>query len=392
MNGSDKASVFVYGYYGLGNLGDDLLLGAIVDQLTKREFADKYFIRNLGVVNGLIKNERIIFTNLEHKLFFYGGATILRKAIIFYIYMREHIKLFGRCHSFILGGGTLLSNRMSLKSLFILTMLVLTAKLQGAKVMALGLGVTNIKGILRRFLVRYILRAASKVCIRDYSSLQACRELTADTSFTLTADLVFSSNITKNFSSKKRITASSPPLTIGITLVEPFLRDNIEGVNEHEVLDVTAAAIKYCLNKGYIVKLIGFQRLTINEVDSFSDMDIFERLVVDHNIVGAELIDVSHSIEYLPALYDELHMVVGMRFHSLVLSALSNISFVGISCDHKISCLCESFGMPCIDVSDISSNRLIESIESARKIKIDQTVLQSFQTNSNLNFSWPNGK
>lgn len=386
MSGNDKASAFVYGYYGLGNLGDDLLLGTTIEQLTKREFADKYFIRNLGVVNGLIKHERVIFTNLEHRLFLAGEATIIRKAIILYFYLWEHIKLFRRCHSLILGGGTLLSNRMSLKSLFILVMLVLSAKLQGTKVMALGLGVTNINGKLRRFLVRYILRAASKVCIRDHSSLQACRALSADTSFILAADLVFSANITENFGDKNRLAGCAPPLTVGFTLVEPFLQGNIEGVNRHKVLDVTAAAIKYCLDKGYIVKLIGFQRLTINGIDLVSDIGIFERLVAEHDIIGAELIDVSHSIEYLPTLYDSLHMVVGMRFHSLVLSALSNIPFVGISCDHKVSSLCESFGMPCIDVSNISSNRLIESIEDASKLEIDEAVLKSFQIRSQLNF------
>ncbi len=382
-----KRSTFIYGYYGLGNLGDDLLLETIIGKLTECGFADKYYIRNLGPISGLTNIEKLSFTNIEKKLFSAGTTSTIRQATILFSYLWEHGRLFRRCHTLILGGGTLLSDKMSLKTLLILAMLVALARLQGTKIVALGLGVTSISGYLRRFLARFILRAASKVCIRDESSLEACRSLSPKTSFVLTADLVFSANIAHRLGSKNQQILEKNQLTLAFTLAEPFLSGQIEGVNRHKVLHAVAASIKYCIGKGHSVKLVGFQRLDVADKNSISDISLFETLVTEHEIKGAELVDISHSIDSLPALYENLHIVVGMRFHSLVLSALSNVPFVGISCDHKVSSLCKSFGMPCIDASEISSIQLIESIEEAKKLKIDDAVLNSLQTRSQLNFS-----
>jgi len=383
-NINGKANAFVYGYYGLGNLGDDLLIKTLVDKLTSRGFAGRLYIRNMSKIESLNGSPGVELTNLEYPLFAGGNARFMRKVVILLRYINEHRIIFKQCHSFVLGGGTLISQNMSRKSLFILSILVALARLQGLRVIGLGLGITRIHGFLRRLLARFILRSSSKIFVRDEASLAAGECLSPLTSFPLASDLVFSSKLTESIA--RTHPERNGVVSVGFTLVEPFLRGNTKGINRDNVFQAIAESIEFCLKEGFHVKLIGFQNIQVNDGSVISDVSVFDKIISIYGLKGAEVIDASNSITNLVDLYNGVDVVVGMRYHSLVLSALSLKPFVGFSCDHKVYSLCNSFEMPCIDMINISGDSIISALTKALGTVVDVQVLDLFRARSELNF------
>ncbi|WP_419675998.1 hypothetical protein ACN2CX_03240 [Aliarcobacter butzleri] len=63
-----RKSVYVYGYYGSGNFGDDLLLTTVLYTLKENNFAEKYYIKNNESINYLLDDIDVIQTNIEKHL------------------------------------------------------------------------------------------------------------------------------------------------------------------------------------------------------------------------------------------------------------------------------------------------------------------------------------
>ena len=64
--------------------------------------------------------------------------------------------------------------------------------------------------------------------------------------------------------------------------------------------------------------------------------------------------------------FADIDIVCGMRFHSLVLAAMLERPFVGIVHDNKISEICRRFDMPCHDAAALDGADLVRSAESIR--------------------------
>jgi len=381
-----REAVFIYGYYGLGNLGDDLLIKTLVEELSSTGFAKKLFVRNMGPIESVSGSPIVELTNLERSLFLGGSARFEKKILILGSYLFRHIKIFKQCHSFVLGGGTLISQNMSKTTLAILFTLVVLARLQGLKVIGLGLGVTMPKSFLRYHLAHFIFRLSTIVIVRDQYSLEVGRSLSASTRYLLASDLVFSMNL--DGLSAKKVPAINKKTTVGFTLAEPFLRGGTRGINREQILEAIADASRRLTEKGREVKLIGFQSVRVDNRTFASDARIFEEIILKHGIQGVEVVDVSGSIGDALNLYSSLDIVVGMRYHGLVLSALHLKPFVGFSCDQKVYSLCKSFGMPGIEVKNLTGSSIFNSVEDALSTAVDIETLEAFKSRSALNFSF----
>ncbi len=63
-------------------------------------------------------------------------------------------------------------------------------------------------------------------------------------------------------------------------------------------------------------------------------------------------------------LFGKLSMVLGMRLHSLILSARSAVPFAGLSYDPKNRTFCQAAGMPCLTADQIHSGELLDILIS----------------------------
>lgn len=357
-----KKNTFIYGYYGLSNLGDDLLILSIITRLQKSKFAEKYFIRSYGKVDILSRKENIIYTHLETHIV--AKKTLFQKLSGLYFYARAHHKVFKTCHSMILGGGTLISGHSSTKSLFLIWLISLLAKINSLKVYGVGLGVAKLDTSVKRFLARCIINNCDFLGIRDDISLKQLKSVTTKECVHLTADLIFESR--NLIFDKVKTTNSLAVNSIGISIVGLFLKNEIK---KELVLRSLVEAIEVWVNSGVRVRLFSFQNSKNDEF--YSDKFLLEQILNSFPASPmVSLVELDANVSSINSGFSSIDILVGMRFHGAVLAAMSNKPFVGFSCDHKMSSLCNLFSMPYIDMDHLTSDWLV----NAAKVRVDANI------------------
>ena len=158
--------VVVGGYYGYGNLGDAALLDSFLQEI-KRLVPDA----QVRVLNKTKKAEK--------------GVRYVRRYSPFSI-----VRAFAWADVFVLGGGSLLQNDTSIRSLLYYCSLVWLSKIFGCKCAMLSNGIGPINGRLAERLARVTIRKFDHISLRDEDSLETAESLGAR-EMRLGADLCF---------------------------------------------------------------------------------------------------------------------------------------------------------------------------------------------------------
>ena len=145
------------GYYGFGNLGDELLLKACIDILTRC---------------GISRPQIVALSNDPEKTSRDFGIDSVNRWDI-----RESAKIFRDSERVIFGGGGIFQDRTSIKSCVWYWAIVRLARLMGAKVFAVGQSVGPLESGLSRFFAGNALRSCGAVHVRDDKSLRLAENL-----------------------------------------------------------------------------------------------------------------------------------------------------------------------------------------------------------------------
>ena len=383
MDTVKNVSVYVYGYYGAGNLGDELLAKSVVKGLGEKRRKITYYFRSIDIVDSLSSNKNIFFPGLEKLLI--GHKTLLSKMIAFFRYTIGHFRIFRKCQYFVLGGGTLISSRISLTTIFLLSWLVFLARINGVKVYGMGLGVVFVENKIRRLLAGYVLKNCEILYVRDLESLNAANDMLSDSRAVLTSDLVYSL-YNQKFSVNK---LSHERINIGISLAQPFLNESQYKNEKRKVLSVLSEVVKnWGDNDNYAITFISFQELVLQDGVRISDSDIFNELGDLCGDVRPEIQILKDGPESISNIFSELDVFVGMRFHGAVLSAIYSIPFVGFSVDEKVAGICREYEMPYSNLINLTTDWLLRSVDVAIKSKVDSGITARLAEDSKKNFSF----
>jgi len=380
-NRSNKSGIFIYGYYGMHNAGDDLLAKACTTKLMAQAGGRTFYLRNFDKVPIQI-NQKIILTNLEgmrsgHKSFF-------SKLKAFYQYFSSHQKIFKKCTHFVLGGGTLISGNSSVVTLLILATLIGMARYQKMECHALGLGLGPIHDGFKRRIAEYILRRFSSICLRDKMSLELSNSYAPNVPARLTADLAYS--LPEYFlspSAEKR-----QGKVIGLTLAGPHLQRNKNSVLKEHVIKELLQALNVLLDKGYSLTCISLQELDVPDGPLASDSVVFSELL---NYLPKEKVEIKHldiSSKHVHHCYSNIDLMLGMRLHGAILAGMQRTPFVGFSHDHKLKETCIQYEMPFSQLEELSADWLINSVEAALKKKIPIETNEQLARLSASNFDF----
>lgn len=294
--------ILIAGYYGFGNLGDELILTSIVSQVQKR-----YPGSSISVLS-----PEPVATATRHKI-----AAIPRwnPVLILTALWKNDV--------FILGGGGLLQNKTSNRSLFYYLALVAIARFFQNPVVLYAIGVEHIEGELWRTVMR-VLFSGKKVFItvRDNESkeLFIAMGLPAHKIF-VTADPVFS----KSVESRPQERYLERP--VQLLLIPRFpCPAGAEALFDR----LARIAIE---EKGVAVKATVFQPSL--EMSFLRSKGLSMAPLVDNATFDSD-----------PAAMSFFDVVVSARFHGLVLASLSGKPFLGIGDPDKNKRLCEKMGMP----------------------------------------------
>lgn len=300
--GSGQRRVLLCGYYGEHNLGDDALLEVLLSQLPP------------GCEPLVTARDQ----DLVQRRF--GVATTDRRSL------REVLAALGRCEALVLGGGSLLQDATSFKSLLYYAVLIVAARLQGKPVGLWGQGLGPLRRRRSRVLVRAVLPLVTAMSWRDGESaaLAAAWGLPADQG----SDPVWGL-------APRDWQGGGGPIVL-CWRPTPLL----QGVAWRPYLEVVEGlASQYDREVVWLPFHTG------------QDRDLLEALK-SQGLLSPSLAARSRQLEVADpqqamALFSTASLVVAMRLHGLILAALAGAPSAALSYDPKVAAAAAAIGCPC---------------------------------------------
>lgn len=279
---------FLFGYYGFGNLGDELLCRHYAEVL--REALPAW--------------ERIVVTADPHHE---GGDG--KESRINRWNMGQWYRSTRPGDIWVVGGGTLLQNATSHRSLAFYLMVLALAHRRGASILLFGQGLEPLHGRLSKIAVKKILNIASILEVRDEDSY----------------------TMANNFRRASTHLGTDPLWGLDFPC-RPIHGDGV-------LLILKAADIAYVPDILDMVK----EFRPILRVAAFQASDV-EPL---QQITGHRVEKIANSTDLL-SMIEGIDFVISSRMHGVLLSALLRFPVIGWSSDPKVKACCDSLGFQCI--------------------------------------------
>lgn len=344
--------ITIHGFYGAKNIGDEAILAAMLNAL-KSEIPDAQFT--------VLSIDPAYTTELFNVLSVYRGY---RKEV------KEKLRTFINTDLFISGGGGLLQDTYPTGIIsgplphYLLYALV--AKLFGKKVMFYAQGMGPITTPYGKFLTKLIANRVDLITVRDEGSKELLQKLGVTKPKTLvTADPVLAITPPQEeviLSIQKKYNINSSENWVGIS-VRPWFK--LEDYKE-----------KIATTCDYIVEEAKAKILFIpmeHEHDYKVSLEIQEKMQHSNH---ATIMDANHNVEEYLCAVSLMDIVVGMRLHSLIFAAASNVPVVGIIYDPKVKSLLQRISMEnySVDVENFTEtelkNKFIQAWENRQVLKL----------------------
>ncbi|NLL06470.1 MAG: polysaccharide pyruvyl transferase CsaB [Clostridiaceae bacterium] len=326
----------ISGYYGFKNVGDDAMLMAIIDNLKMY----KNDIRIMVLSKNPIETRRTYNVDAANRVNLIQILSIMRNS-----------KLL------ISGGGSLIQDNTSTRSLIYYLGMIWLAKKMKMKVMiyANGIGPLNKKN--NRNLTRCVVDKVDVITLREQLSYKELVNLninkpkilvTADPAFTIQPENAEHTNYLL--------------LDEGIDPNASFIGISVRKWYDHDKYESTLANIA-----DYIIETYGINIL-------FIPMHYPGDLVIIKNIRNkmknkSYAITKKHSVSEVLGVIGKTEMLIGMRLHALIFAASIGVPIVGIVYEPKV----EGF----LEYSNQASIGHVNSLEFDKAIKIIDEVWKS---------------
>lgn len=309
-------NLLIAGYHGFGNCGDEAILKAMTTN-----------IRSLAKdvdITALSHNPE--FTKTEY------GIKSVRRFNVFQV-----LSAIRRSDIILSGGGTLLQNGTSTRSLIYYLSIIKLAKLFRKRVMLYANGIGPVTGRLNQKLVRLVINTVDVITLREKLSEADLRSIgVSNPNVTVTADAAFK---LKSISDEKA--------------EELLINEGFEDRGNLRIGVSVRAWSKAKFGEDYISKLA---KACDNIADTgkeiiFIPMQFPSDIAVSKK-VASMMKNKSYVLtkRYTPAemlgIVGRVDAMVSMRLHTLIFAAVKNIPMVGIIYDPKIEYYLKELDMP----------------------------------------------
>ena len=224
------------------------------------------------------------------------------------------------------GGGSLLQDVTSLKSLLYYLGLIYTALVLGKKVRIFSQGIGPINSKIGKILTKFALKKAEKITVRDSKSQE------------LLTDWGIKSELVKDPIFELELPNKQKKGTVGIQL------RNFEGVNEDFLEKLSEEISKRFYDKK--IEILSLQdSVDIEVCTRFSEM---LRKKGIQNITVFDKLSINDVLEKI----SDLEYLIAMRFHANVVGIKAGIKTLAINYDPKVKKLAEEYNLPIINLDD----------------------------------------
>lgn len=299
------SKIVISGYYGFANAGDEAMLTAIIKALRSREASAE-----LTVISG----------NPQ------ATATRHRVDSIHRFNPLAIIAALRSSDLLISGGGSLLQDVTSRKSLLYYLSVLALGRWCGKKVMLFGQGIGPIRSCLLRRLTRFVCSSADLITVRDTDSLEELKRIgIPKEKVALTADAVLTlpqAQISQGREILQQFAVPSDKKLIAISVRK--------WQDDKNYLKVLAEAADELIDRyGVHIVLLPLQYPV--------DIEVCKKVkeYINHNDC-CTVLDAAFDTEQFLSLMGNFSLLIGMRLHALIFAAVMRIPFVGVSYDPKI--------------------------------------------------------
>ena len=304
--GAPAPSVLLFGYYGSGNNGDDAILKSIIDDL----------YLHIGDINITVLSRRPKQTALLH-----GVESIY---LFDFLKIKRALLNITLCIS---GGGTLLQDITSTRSLIYYLAILRWAKESGARCMLYANGLGPVIQEKNRRRITKALLDVDCITLRDEASMRLLFELLPEAKAILAADVAFAL--------KKPALVSSKENT-----EKPGGRDRyfVAALRRWKFLprDFTDTAARFC---DYMNDKYGLQTVFLSMQPSF-DTKIAKQIIAKMK-TKASFCPKETSTDEILAVTAAAEFVFSMRLHAIIYAAKAYVPSVAVAYDPKVIALME---------------------------------------------------
>lgn len=328
------SKIVISGYYGFCNAGDEAMLSAMIGAFWDLEPGIR-----ITVISGNPKDTAERHgVQAVHRFDLAGIARALRDADML-----------------ISGGGSLLQDVTSDRSLYYYLSIMWLAKKLGTPVMLYGQGIGPVGGSLARRVTRRICRQADLITVRDEGSKKELLELgVTHPEITVTADPVLGMHPVSPHAGRlvlRRYGMEGAKLLIGVAVrqwknLSQYKRQMAEAADE--------------LIRRYQARIV------------FLPMQIPDDVMVSRSILqqmkeqkSAAILSERFSTTEFLSIVGNLDMLIGIRLHALIFGAVMQVPVIGLSYDPKIERFLASIGeQPVTDLESVTAQAVLNKVAS----------------------------
>ncbi|MBQ3311114.1 polysaccharide pyruvyl transferase CsaB [bacterium] len=296
--------VVLSGYYGADNFGDEAILNTLVNRLKKN---------NAEIV--------VLSSNPDKTMLTHKKLRAINKFSYFNV-----IKEILSCDVLISGGGSLLQDVTSLKSLFYYLWVIFVAQLFGKSVIIFAQGIGPIKNKLAQILTKKLLKNCKWVSVRDDKSLFLLRGWKIQVE--KVCDPIYEIELPQH----------SPKNILGVQL------RSFKTVSEKLLLTLASRIAVDFADKE--IEIYSFQ-------DS-NDLEIcqhFESLLLSINSELKTSVIQGLNVKEIVNRMANLDYLIAMRFHAVLVALKYGIKTLAINYDYKVENLANESNIPSLSMS-----------------------------------------
>lgn len=322
--------VLISGYYGYRNAGDDAILHSIKQSLYKM---------STPVEISVLSHHSLSSENAM------GYRLINRFSILSVLGAIRH------CDLLISGGGSLLQDKTSTRSLMYYLFLIRLAKLFGKKVILFANGIGPINKPVNRKRVKKAVLRADIITLRERSSLGELISMGVEhPEIHVTADPVFLLDVPDSSSSQAALR------DIGVSGERPVLGVSVRSMDTNSRFKRSIAELFDYASRDMGMDVLFIVMQSPDDVSISSDI---RKLMTQPSFI----MDDALSPEEIMGVTGKMSIVVSMRLHTIVFAAKEHVPVIGIDCDPKIAYYLDTLGMPTLgEPSGLDSENAKETL------------------------------
>jgi len=335
--GRRDVDIAISGYYGFNNSGDDAILSAILNELKSQ-------CPNISAT--------VLSQNPNETAAEYDVRAIDRFDIF------EIVALLKRTKLLISGGGSLIQDVTSSKSLYYYIALIWLAKFCGAKVMLYANGIGPVNKKINRRLVKAVLKKVDYITLREESSKKELERIVSrQVKCMVTADPVFAAELEADDEANVAIQRAGIGENEKFFVVSVREWDTLEDEFENKICEFCDWVYQKYNVKPFVIPMQSIQDANISE-------EIETCISVPHGVCRD-----GYPPEIMMGIIRKAEFVVGMRLHTLIYAVKEGVPGIALDYDPKVAAVMKSI--------DLRYSQKIEDVDVDKLCEFADEIMES---------------